>query len=297
MDSLRFDLRAIPYREAIRQHFGWKPSEYLIKSQITNSLIFCREGTVYEVASFADIQEVATTVFTDAVFAEAMFQPRWTLDILEDAHERPLFWVAFTKEVYREHDTAFSLAKTAKERAAVQARCDKDIAIAERAYRMDGKRGQSFWTRLYNTDDASISIFGCAVVASAAVFDKDVLIDELTAMMIDEGKDVFNELNDGTWVCVDLNPANDKDCNDTYYIFSVAQEPWESALDHNESTEYMTVLAASRLKMKPSELRQLAETAPAAAGYIACVGEEVKVKRRVSRQTKINSLTANQNHV
>ncbi|MDD4416220.1 MAG: hypothetical protein PHI70_05500 [Proteiniphilum sp.] len=85
-----------------------------------------------------------------------------------------------------------------------------------------------FWDVLYKLDD--LNLYPKAIIAACKTYDLECMIDELMEYLIADGENMFNEMIDGVFECINLDDENEENMtNDDvlFYIYNVDPICWE----------------------------------------------------------------------
>ncbi|HET9505246.1 MAG TPA: hypothetical protein VFO93_17010 [Hymenobacter sp.] len=197
------------YHEAVRQHFGWAPSDYELLENWPDGPALVKHGdNVYRVDNAHDINEQARLMLTSK--DEAMHIPAaWANELFEDAYVRPAFYPRFLD---------------AMELPRAQALVELQYVLA--VYQTVKEGPATFWETVEALDD--IGLYPAALVAAAEVFDLEALVGELAEFLYTDGENYLSEMQDGIFESISINEEDETD-NSIFYIYDKDPISWEIA--------------------------------------------------------------------
>lgn len=142
-----------------------------------------------------------------------------SLTVIDSAMHLPLsLWIEVAEEVH--------LVPEFTERLIVELGGPEEFSNLNLAFNLSRHASNSanvFWNTLYSLDD--IELYPKAIIAASQTYNFESMLEEVMELMISEGVNVFNQMQDGVFETIDLNEDDASD-ESIFYIYTVDPISW-----------------------------------------------------------------------
>lgn len=194
------------YKEAFILFFKCNYDDFEIKPVWENGpMIANYKGEIYKIDNEYDVNKNIENLLTDVTAAFEIPIYQW-IDVAEDVHLESAFYSnLLSKLTIKEEFENLNLALNINSKV---------------------KSAESFWLTLFNLDE--IGVYSKAIVAAAETYDLNLLVSELSELIILQGYELLNEKQKGIFETVDLRDDYSHD-NNLFYIYSLDENWWSSS--------------------------------------------------------------------
>lgn len=197
------------YQEAFTKFFGCGCEDIETRELFENGPVLIKfKDQLYEVDSSLDMYNHIKLSLTCK--DEAMLIPlEYWIEVAEEVHLVPDFIEKLTSELNGVNE--FEMLNIA-------------ITISTHA----SKSAKIFWNTIYSLDDTEL--YPKAILAASQTYDLECMIEELLELMVDDGIEMFNEMQDGIFESIDLNEDTSLECTTDeglFYIYNKDVALWD----------------------------------------------------------------------
>lgn len=190
------------YENAFTTLFGCGKSDFEIKENWENGPMLVKyNNLIYRIENGYDIDKQVEGMLTD--FEEAKNIPinQW-VEIAEDVHIAEEFYKNLLPSLNSNEYQNLNLAL--------------NISITT-------KSTMSFWYTIHEVDE--LELYPKAILAAAKTYDLRAMMDELSQLLILNGFELLNEMQNGIFETIDIDESDNTN-NSLFYIYNVDPICW-----------------------------------------------------------------------